>query len=113
LLGELQSISDQVVSSIVASSKLSKATLERFDQARTVSEQVHAQSKVLENLAMNVSSAAEQQSTVASNIAVDAASVFEYANHEVEAARKQELIFNEMQLNTATLQHTMKNFKFQ
>jgi len=113
LLGELQSISDQVVSSIVASSKLSKATLERFDQARTVSEQVHAQSKVLENLAMNVSSAAEQQSAVASNIAVDAASVFEYANHEVEAARKQEVIFNEMQLNTATLQHTMKNFKFQ
>ena len=113
LLGELQSISDQVVSSIVASTKLSKATLERFDQARAVSEQVHAQSKVLENLAMNVSSAAEQQSAVASNIAVDAASVFEYANHEVEAARKQEEIFNEMRLNTETLQHTMKNFKFQ
>ncbi|AUL74719.1 chemotaxis protein [Pseudoalteromonas sp. 13-15] len=113
LLGELQSISDQVVSSIVASTKLSKATLERFDQARAVSEQVHTQSKVLENLAMNVSSAAEQQSAVASNIAVDAASVFEYANHEVEAARKQEEIFNEMRLNTETLQHTMKNFKFQ
>ncbi|MCK8120199.1 methyl-accepting chemotaxis protein [Pseudoalteromonas sp. 2CM32C] len=113
LLGELQSISDQVVSSILASTKLSKATLERFDQARAVSEQVHAQSKVLENLAMNVSSAAEQQSAVASNIAVDAASVFEYANHEVEAARKQEEIFNEMRLNTETLQHTMKNFKFQ
>ncbi|GAA58158.1 hypothetical protein P20652_0009 [Pseudoalteromonas sp. BSi20652] len=113
LLGELQSISEQVVSSIVTSSKLSKATLERFEQARAVSEQVHAQSKVLENLAMNVSSAAEEQSAVASNIAVDAASVFEYANHEVEAAKKQEEIFEEMRLNTTTLKHTMKNFKFQ
>lgn len=113
LLSGLQAISEQVVSSIVASSNLSKATLDRFEQARIVSEQVNQQSKILESLAMNVSSASEEQSAVASNIAVDAANVLEYANHEVDAALKLEHVFNEMKLNTKTLQRTMKNFKFQ
>lgn len=113
LLGQLQSISDQVVKSIVDSAKLSKSALERFELAKGVSDQVHEKSKELESLAMNVSSAAEQQSNVAATIAEDAANVLDNANYELEASKVLEDIFNDMKLNSTTLQNTMNNFKFQ
>ena len=112
LLNQLQSITEQVVKSIDDSSELSKTALEKFEQAKGVSEQVHTQSRNLESLAMNVSSAAEQQSTVAATIAGDATNVLEYANHEVEASRDLEQIFEDMKINSTTLQNTMENFKF-
>ena len=113
LLGQLQTVSDQVVNSIVESSKLSKAALERFELAKDVSDQVHEKSKELESLAMNVSSAAEEQSNVAATIAEDAASVLDNANYELEASKELEEIFKDMNLNSTTLQNTMDNFKFQ
>lgn len=113
LLGQLQSVSEQVVKSILDSSKLSKSALERFELAKGVSDQVHEKSKELEALAMNVSSAAEQQSNVAATIAEDAASVLDNANHELEVSRELEEIFKDMKLNSTTLQNTMNNFKFQ
>lgn len=113
LLGQLQEVSSQVVKSIVDSSTLSKSARERFELAKDVSDQVHEKSKELESLAMNVSSAAEEQSSVASNIAEDTASVLDNANHELEVSRELESIFNNMKLNSTTLQNTMNNFKFQ
>ncbi|REL34965.1 methyl-accepting chemotaxis protein [Thalassotalea euphylliae] len=113
LLNQLQSITEQVVKSIDDSAELSKTALDKFEQAKDVSEQVHAQSRNLESLAMNVSSAAEQQSTVAATIAGDATNVLEYANHEVEASQDLEQIFKDMKINSKTLQNTMDNFKFQ
>ena len=113
LLGQLQTVSDQVVNSIVESSKLSKAALERFELAKDVSDQVHEKSKELESLAMNVSSAAEEQSNVAATIAEDAANVLDNANYELEASKELEEIFKDLNLNSTTLQNTMNNFKFQ
>lgn len=113
LLGQLQTVSDQVVSSIVESAKLSKSALARFELAKGVSDQVHEKSRELEALAMNVSSAAEEQSNVAATIAEDAANVLDNANYELEASKELEDIFKDMKLNSTTLQNTMNNFKFQ
>lgn len=113
LLGQLQSVSSEVVKSIVDSAELSKSALERFELAKGVSDQVHEKSKELEALAMNVSSAAEEQSSVASTIAEDAANVLDNANHELEVSKELESIFKNMNLNSTTLQNTMNNFKFQ
>ncbi|WP_440875189.1 methyl-accepting chemotaxis protein [Thalassotalea sp. PLHSN55] len=112
LLAKLQSISDQVIGSIADSSAQSKTALEKFEHAKGVSVKVHDNSKELEALAINVSSAAEEQSTVAESIASDASNVLDLANHELEATQALQEIFSDLQLNSDTLQKTMENFTF-
>lgn len=113
LLDDLQSASNQVVSAIKDNASSAQKTLTRTEQAKVISIELREQSKVVEDLSMQVATAAEQQSVTAKEISADASEVLKAATDELEAAKKMKVIFSNMEANGKILQGTMDHFKIE
>jgi methyl-accepting chemotaxis protein len=111
LLDDLQAASNEVVDAIKGNTLSAQKTLLRTEEAKHISLELKDQSKIVEDLSMQVATAAEQQSMTAKQIAGDAGKVLQAATDELEAAKEMQSIFANMEANGKTLQLTMDHFK--
>lgn len=113
LLNDLQSASNEVVNAVKGNTVSAQKTLVRTEESKLISLELKDQSKIVEDLSMQVATAAEQQSMTAKQIAGDAGKVLQAATDELEAAKEMQSIFSNMEVNGKTLQQTMDHFKIE
>ncbi|KID55892.1 chemotaxis protein [Pseudoalteromonas luteoviolacea] len=111
LLSNLNEISQSVVNAIKENTQLASEIMSEVEETRLVSMQVSEHSNNVEQLTTSVATAAQQQSTVAQDISTNTSAVLEAANDELETSIALKELFEDMKLNSDTLQRTMDNFK--
>ncbi|KZN36695.1 methyl-accepting chemotaxis protein [Pseudoalteromonas luteoviolacea] len=111
LLNDLNDISQSVVNAIKENTELAGEIMKEVEETRSVSMQVSEHSNNVEQLTTSVATAAQQQSTVAQDISNSTTAVLEAANDELETSIALKKLFEDMKLNSETLQRTMDNFK--
>ncbi|QTL34859.1 methyl-accepting chemotaxis protein [Pseudoalteromonas viridis] len=111
LLLSLNDISRNVVSAIKENTGLASNIMSEVEQTRQVSMQVSDHSNHVEQLTTSVATAAQEQSVVAQDISSNTTAVLDAANEELETSKALQKLFDDMKLNSDTLQRTMDNFK--
>lgn len=110
LLDELQSASNHVVEAINDNSSRVEDTLRQVQEAQQISNDLKEQAGQVEMLSTMVSTAAEEQSVTSKQIAQDASKVMTAANQELEAVKSMRRIFQDVESNGDTLNHSMSSF---
>ncbi|KNC65809.1 chemotaxis protein, partial [Pseudoalteromonas rubra] len=111
LLSNLNDISRNVVNAIKENTGLASNIMSEVEQTRQVSMQVSDHSTHVEQLTTSVATAAQQQSVVAQDISSNTTAVLDAANEELKTSQALKRLFDDMKLNSDTLQRTMDNFK--
>ncbi|MCF2909340.1 methyl-accepting chemotaxis protein [Pseudoalteromonas sp. DL2-H2.2] len=111
LLLSLNDISRNVVSAIKENTDLASSIMSEVEQTRQVSMQVSDHSNHVEQLTTSVATAAQEQSVVAQDISSNTTAVLDAANEELKTSQALQNLFDDMKLNSDTLQRTMDNFK--
>ncbi|ESP93442.1 MULTISPECIES: methyl-accepting chemotaxis protein [Pseudoalteromonas] len=111
LLSNLNEISQSVVNAIKENTQLASEIMSEIEETRLVSMQVSEHSNHVEQLTTSVATAAQQQSTVAQDISTNTSAVLDAATDELETSIALKKLFEDMKLNSDTLQRTMDNFK--
>ncbi|TMP30223.1 chemotaxis protein [Pseudoalteromonas rubra] len=111
LLSNLNDISRNVVNAIKENTGLASSIMSEVEQTRQVSMQVSDHSNHVEQLTTSVATAAQQQSVVAQDISSNTTAVLDAANEELKTSQALKKLFDDMKLNSDTLQRTMDNFK--
>ncbi|MCG7534855.1 methyl-accepting chemotaxis protein [Pseudoalteromonas sp. OOF1S-7] len=110
LLNNLNDISRNVVHAIKENTGLASSIMNEVEQTRQVSMQVSDHSNHVEQLTTSVATAAQQQSVVAQDISSNTTAVLDAANEELKTSQALKKLFDDMKLNSDTLQRTMDNF---
>lgn len=113
LLLELQQASDGVAIEIRSSAEKTQTSLNSAQQTQEISEELKQKVGHVEQMSSSVSAAAEQQSVTSNQIAKDINAVLEGANRELEVAKHLRKMFDQVELNSETLQRTMDAFKIE